>query len=335
MPDTLDVGLIGAGGMAGVYADRLAAMDGARVAAVASPNTADEFATERGLDVPTFADAAALCEADDLDAVAVCSPTHRHREHVEAAAASGLEVICEKPLARTLAGAEAAVEACEDAGVTLFPAHAVRFFPAYATARNRVEAENLGDVGVARARRAVGFAGDPGWFGDEEKSGGPLLDFAVHDFDYLRWVLGPVERVFARRSTWADASTAATTLLRFESGAVGHVETVWGHVDSQPFTTALELAGDRGCLEFDREEVRPVAVFDADGRRVPRDPVTDEFPLERDGYRRQLEHFRDCVREGRAPDVTPADGVRAVRLSLAAIESAERGHPVAPAEVGR
>jgi predicted dehydrogenase len=334
MPETIDIGLVGAGAMAGVYADRLAAMDHARVAGVASPNSATAFADDRGLDVPTFADAAALCDGAHLDAVAVCSPTHRHLEAVEAAADYGHDVICEKPLARTVADAEAAVAACEAAGVTLMPAHAVRFFPAYATARDRVEAGRIGDVGVARARRAVGFGGDPGWFGDEAKSGGPLLDFAVHDFDYLRWVLGDVERVFARRSTWADASTAATTLLRFESGAVGHVETVWGHVDGQPFTTALELSGDRGCIEFDREEVRPVEVFDADGDRIPRDPIADEFPLERDGYRRQLEHFRDCLRQHRAPDVTPRDGVAAVRLSLAAIESAEHGDPVAPAEVG-
>jgi predicted dehydrogenase len=328
------IGLVGAGGMAAVYADRVDRMGSARVTAVASPNSAESFVAEHVPEAAAYADAAALCADAPVDAVAVLTPTHAHREAVEAAAAAGHAVICEKPLARTLAGAQAIVDAVEAAGVPLMVAHVTRFFPEYETAKQRVDGGHIGTPGVVRARRAFGFEGSRGWFDDPEKSGGVLLDLAVHDFDYLRWVFGEVERVFTRRVEWEreGRSEVSLTLLRFAGGAVGHVE-AW-HVEGAgvPFSTAFEFAGDEGLVEFEND-VRPVRRFDDDGAHVPRDPIGDDLPLRRDAYRRQLEAFVGCAEGTRASPVPAAEGVASLRVSLAAIESAERGEPVAPREV--
>lgn len=334
----LGFGLVGTGAMGRVYADRLAEMDSAEATAVASPNTAEAFVEERVPSATAYSDVEALCADDAVDAVAVLSPTHTHRDVVETAAENGLDVICEKPIERTLADAEAIADTVSATDITFMTAHVVRFFPEYATARERVEAGDVGDPGVARTRRAFGFGGErDGWGVDQEKSGGVTLDLAIHDLDYLRWVLGDVERVFTRTTAWGenDGSEVSLTLLRFESGAVGHVESWWVGVPSVPFTTAFEFAGDEGHIEYDVEDVRPVAFYGEDGVHVPRDPAGHDPPLERDGYRRQLEHFVDCVETGTEPAITAADGVESLRVGLAALESAERGEPVAPAEVGR
>ena len=333
----VNIGIIGSGTMARVHAERLASMEGATVTAVSSPNTAEAFVAEHAPGATAYADPAALCGADDVDAVDVCSPTHRHREHVELAAAHGLDVLCEKPLARTAEEAAEIARIVDDAGIICMVAHVTRFFDEYAAARERVEAGDVGEVGVATARRAVGFGGERGWFGDDEKSGGVLLDLAIHDFDYLRWTVGEVERVFTRLAEWGpgNESQAAITLLRFENGAVGHVETEWMRLGGLPFSASFEFAGDAGLLEYDNQEVRPIQHFGPEGSHVPVDPVGDAIPLAVDGYRRELEHFVDCVRERSDPLVTVADGAAAMHISLAAIESAKRGAPVSPTEVAR
>lgn len=331
----LQIGLIGAGGMAGVYADRIADVDGAAVTAVASPNTAESFVDDHAPSAVAYADAGALCASDDVDAVAILTPTHTHAELVEVAARHDVDVLCEKPLARTVEGARAIGDVVEEAGITFMTAHVVRFFPEYAEAKERVDAGDVGEPSVVRTRRAFGFPGDRGWFDDVEKSGGALLDLAVHDFDYLRWVFGEVERVFTRRVDWEreGRSEVALTTLRFESGVVGHVEVDTVEVPSVPFTTSFEIAGSEGLIEFDLDDVQPIKQYGTESVHVPRDPVGDNLPLHRDGYRRQLEHFVECVQSGQEPSVGVKEGAASMRLSLAAIESAERGTPVAPEEV--
>jgi len=329
------IGLVGAGGMAGVYADRIDRVDGASVAGVASPNTAEQFVAERDLSAAAYADAGQLCSAAEIDAVAVLTPTHTHADIVDTAAEHDLDVICEKPLARTLEGANRIADTVEETGITFMTAHVVRFFPEYAAAKQRVEYGEIGDPGVVRARRAFGFSGSRGWFGDFEKSGGALLDLAVHDFDYLRWVFGEVERVFTRQATWEGEGTSevALVLLRFADGTVGHVEATTVEGTAVPFSASFEFAGDEGLIEYDLDDVEPIKRYDADGAHVPRDPVGHDPPLRRDGYRRQLEHFVDCVGSAREPLIGVEEGTASMRLSLAAIESAKRGVPVAPGEV--
>lgn len=329
------LGLIGSGGMARVYADRTAALENARVTAVASPNTAGEFVARHVPTATAYPNIEAVCADADVDAVAILTPTHTHRAIIGVAADHGLDVICEKPLARTLDEANAIADAVADAGITFMTAHVLRFSPEYAAAKERVAAGDIGTPGVVRAQRAFGFEGARGWFGDTSKSGGVLLDLAIHDFDYLRWVFGDVERVFTRVRSWGteNESESSVTLLRFENGVVGHVEASWVRVPTVPFTTSFEFAGDDGLIEFANDDVRPVELYGSERVHVPRDPVGDDLPLTEDGYHRQLAHFLDCVATGTEPAISVSDGTEAVRLSLAAIESAERGAPVTVSEV--
>ncbi len=329
------IGLVGAGSMAGVYAQSAASLPNADVTAVASPNTAETFVAEQ---VPTgtaYSDAETMFDKAAIDAVAVLTPTHTHHEFVEGAAERGLDVICEKPIARTLDQAARIRTAVEESGITFLTAHVVRFFPEYAEAKRLVESGDIGTPGVARARRAFGIGGNRGWFEDREKSGGVLLDVAVHDFDYLRWVFGDVEEVFTRRTNWTREarSEVSITLAEFENGAKGHVEAWTVQVSNIPFTTTFELCGDKGLIEFDLEDVRPYVVHDGETTHVPRDPVGDDLPIAQDGYDKQLEHFLACIEGDAEPLIPVEEGIESLRVSLAAIESAERGVPVDPSEV--
>lgn len=328
------IGLVGSGFMATTHANSYQEISDAEVVAVASLDENREvFAAEHAPGAEVYADAEEMMDDADVTAVDVCTPTPTHRLLVEAAAERGLDAFCEKPLARTAADADAIVDAVENAGVTFMTGHVLRYFPEYAEAKRRIDAGEIGTPGTLSTERLSSPPryGSDSWFGDKDKSGGVLLDMAIHDFDYLRWVVGEVERVFARTTEWDDGhlNQHSSVLLRFEDGATGNVEASWGYPEGSPFVTSYELAGDEGLLEFDARDENAIRVSGgAEGTKAP------ASPLAKSPYTRELEHFVECVETGRDPDITPNDAREAVRIALAAIESAERGEPVSPAEVG-
>jgi len=320
------IGMVGSGFMAETHLAAYRGIDGADVVAVAAPNTAEEFVAEEGLSAETYGSGAELMDGADIDALDVCSPTPTHRPVVTAAAERGIDAFCEKPIAGNLEDAQVIADVAENAGITLMVGHVLRFFPQYERARDVVEDGGIGDPGVARARRLSPFPswGHDDWYADRGSSGGVLVDLAIHDLDYVRWVFGEVDRVFARRSVWEEGEHGHVT-LRFENGAAAYVDASWGLPPGQELTQSFELAGSDGLVEFDGDDAA-LTFRTAEGTQVTN-------PVAKDGYRRQLEAFVESVETRSEPSVTAEDAIAALRLSLAANRSAETGRPVAPEEV--
>lgn len=292
----------------------------------------EEELTEAGrrLQVPTHRSLEALLARADV--VDVCSPTDLHREAVEAAARAGRPVICEKPLGRTIADAEAMVAACRAAGVPLFCAQVVRYFPQYRAAREAIEAGRIGRPAVLRLARQGQRPTLRSWFLDERRSGGVLLDLMIHDLDFARWIGGDVERVFSRirASDEAGVPTRAFVVLTHASGALSHVQATWGP-EGTPFGTTFEFSGSRGIVSYDGFATEPLRV------RLAEQPAGAGYlprisPLE-DPYAMELAEFLAAIQGGPQPRVTAEDGVEAVRLAMAALESNRSGRAVRPQEV--
>ena len=280
----------------------------------------------------------AFARLDDLlaavDVVDVCSPTPYHKAPVLAAAAAGKDIICEKPLARHLSDAGEMVTACQAAGVRLFVAQVVRFFRQFAKAKALVDSGTLGRPGVIRTVRG-GSPPDPDrrvWFTDFEQSGGVIMDVSIHDLDVARWCFGDVERIFARGLTYAGVEPYdhALITLRFKNGAIGHVEGSWADPPGR-FRTRFEIAGDRGLVEWDSTDSAPLTVTlksdelpQAPGIPRPYQPLAPHD----DPYFAELEHCLQCLESGDEFLVSPQDGLEAVRLSLAAIESIRTGRSI-------
>jgi len=271
----------------------------------------------------------------EVDVVDVCTPTPAHKDVVLAAAAAGKDIICEKPVARHLKDAEAMVSACEVTSARLFMAHVVRFFPEYARAKEILDSGRLGKPGVIRTVRGGNFPAPEtqNWYIDFEQGGGVVLDMLIHDIDYARWCFGEVERVFARGLTFSDVKDADHVLLtaRFQNGAIGHLEGSWAFPPGN-FRTRLEIAGDKGLLEVDSLDKPPInvtlkqqdAALSAAGVPVPESPM---HPTD-DPYYREIAHFLVCLESGGAFLVSPQDGLEALRVALAAIESLRIGQPI-------
>ncbi len=284
---------------------------------------------------------------DDLlaavDVVDVCTPTPHHKTPVLAAAAAGKDIVCEKPLARHLCDARDMVAACQVTGVRLFVAHVVRFFRQFAHAKAILDSGALGRPGVIRTVRG----GSPplwpvsdratsrrSWFADFKQSGGVIMDVSIHDLDFARWCFGDVERVFARGLTFAGIQSCdhALITLRFRSGGIGHVEGSWAYPPG-PFRTSFEIAGDQGLIEFDNLAPAPLTVT-LKSEASPQAPSIPQphSPLapRDDPYFLELEHFLNCLESSPVDKflVSPQDGLEAVKISLAAIESIRTGRPI-------
>lgn len=274
----------------------------------------------------------------DVDVVDICAPTHVHHEIALQAAAAGKHVVCEKPLARTIAQAEEMIAACEQAGVKLLVGHVVRYFPQYAQAKALVERGEVGDVAVVRLTRASAppTRAHDNWFMETDKSGGMILDLMLHDLDYARWVAGEVDSVFAKsaRSARHDApGDYALAILRHASGAISNLEGAWAYPPPL-FRTSLQIAGSQGLIDHPADSTGALHLtVTEDVAGTAAALGVSSSPLTESPYTTQIKEFYEALAHDAPTRVTARDGLMALRLAFAAIQSADTGRPVSPLEV--
>ncbi len=267
---------------------------------------------------------------DRCDVADVCLPTDLHAEIGVRCLEAGRPTLMEKPMAASTSDARRLIEASRESATPLMPGQVVRFFPEFATARRLVLEGAVGTPAAVRMRRG-GKApqGAGGWFKDHTRSGGVLLDLAVHDFDWLRWTLGEVVQVYSRSVRMSPATPEtvegdyALTTLTFDSGCVAHVESTW--LDPSGFRAAFEVCGSDGMIEYDSRQASTL-------RTVTEAMTRAEAPLagDDDPYFRQLRGFLDAVRDHAELPVRAEDGFAAVAIAEAAIESCRTGTPTIP-----
>ena len=343
----MKIGMIGAGFMARTHLTGWRAMGEEVVGLLGYQDpTTDAFAKETEL--PTFATFEQL--AQNCDVIDVCSPTFTHKEYVTAAVSAGKAVFCEKPLALSMADGREMVEAAKAAGVPFGVGHVLRFFPEYEKAAATAHSGELGELAVLRFSRCT-FAPKTGWYLDETRSGGVILDLMIHDLDFARYVAGEVTKVYASVDRGLPGSSVGTTgaggpgspgaeeplgphayvILTHASGALTHVEGSW-RMPQPEFHTSFEISGNKGLLTFDSGEssalvphLAPAA--GAAAGKAPEVPVAAS-PVAEDPYTLELRAFRDAVAAGKKPPIDGEEGLRALQIALAAIQSAGSGEPV-------
>jgi UDP-N-acetylglucosamine 3-dehydrogenase len=314
------VGLVGAGFMGGVHLDAYAGIPEVEVVGVADARVEAAAAGAEMVGARPYASYEELIAAEDVEVVDVCLPTAFHRDLAVKAAGEGRHIILEKPIARTMEDAQQILEAFSGDGPRLFVGHVVRFFPEYVGIKEKIDAGDLGTVGVVRtSRRSPFLLGWNDWYADWRVSGGVLLDLVIHDFDYLRWTLGEVERVYARGLLGREYNRLDYVLvtLRFESGAIAHVEGHWGYPGS--FNYSIEVAGSDALLTVDSTEPGPLRLIGGATDEVP-DLASGKSP-----YEKELEHFIHCIATGEEPIAQARDAREALRIGLAATESVLTG----------
>ncbi|UBV44498.1 Gfo/Idh/MocA family oxidoreductase (plasmid) [Deinococcus taeanensis] len=313
----LRVGLIGTGLMGRTHAQGWQAQPGVLTCVYAPDERAREFAREFNLS-PCASTEDLLARVDIVD---LCTPTPTHHALTVKAAQAGRHVICEKPMALTLAEADGMTAACQAAGVRLFVAHVLRFFPQYRAAWDQVRAGTIGEPRVLRLSRVSSPPPRGSWLLDDAQSGGVPLDLMIHDLDFARWVAGEVDRVYAAGHSHGERAVVQATLSH-TSGAISLIEGGWA-APPGVFRTALDLAGTLGVIEWSSDA--PAALRGHGPQSGPLPTGTALPALAGDPYAAELLHAYQAIEQGLPFLVGPEDARAALALSHAVRRSLSSG----------
>ena len=339
MSALLKFGVLGLGRMGQLYARFLAT----QVAGVALYGVADVDETLRAATAETFNLAHAFAEPEELlaltelDAVVIATPTSTHTPLVIAAARAGKAIFCEKPLALTVEETLQAMGAVAQAEVPLQMGFMRRFDAAYQKAWKLI---SEGAIGRPVTFKSIGrdpFCPRPE-YADPAKSGGLIIDMAIHDFDLARWLMGSeVERVSAEGTLLVceeikkvgDIDNAVIN-LRFTSGALGNVEV--SRNAFYGYDIRSEVLGSEGGLIIGAHQHTPVVLLTRAGGQYDVTP----YLMERfgDAYQAQLQAFVDCIRNNESPAVSGQDSLAALEIGIAATQSYKSGQAVTLKERG-
>jgi myo-inositol 2-dehydrogenase/D-chiro-inositol 1-dehydrogenase len=327
----LRIGLIGAGAIAASHLPQLCRrMNDVQVVAAADINPAAATCAEK-FSIPR------LCAdyrefLDDVEAVLICTPTHLHAQMAADTLRAGKATFCEKPLARTLAEADAILAAAQASGAPLQVGFVRRFDEEWLAWRDAVLGNRIGRPVVWRdVAASTGPAAR--WFFDDASGGGPFLDGCIHSIDFGLFTFGPVEWVFCHGRTMkreASAIDTGTATLRFASGDELMLAWSWGLPLGCRGTRVFEFLGPQGLIGWPGDEGKGSAQrrFVITTGKGAKDEVRFAFDSLKPGYDRQMDEFIDVARGKKPPAAGGEEGRAALRVALAILESARNGKVV-------
>src|SRR3954462_6124581 len=335
-------GLLGCGRIAKRHSDLLGGnhIVGAKLVAVCDSDRARADAIASKFAVAAHDDIDKLLARDDIDAVAVLTPSGLHPQHAIACARAGKHVVVEKPMALRLQDADDMIRACDEAGVKLFVVKQNRFNVPIVKAREALDAGRFGKLvlGTVRVRwcRDQAYYDQDDWRGTWAYDGGVLANQASHHVDMLEWFFGDVVSVHARAATaLVDIETEDTAVatLKFRNGALGIIEATTAARPRDLEGSLLSL-GEKGSAEiagFAVNQIRHWA-FVAD---LPSDKdVMEKFSVNPPnvygfGHQAYYQHVVDCLIHRHAALVDGLEGRKSLELISPLYESIETGQEVA------
>jgi predicted dehydrogenase len=334
----IGVGLVGAGKAGSNFAQALQGLsEQARIIGLCTAHgeTAREAARRFQAQVGTD-DLSQLIERADVEAVIVASPDRYHCEQVIAAAGAGKHVLCEKPMCRNVEEAERMIAACRDSGVILMIGFTDRFNQPCLEAKRRIEAGEIGVPRMILARRCHPRSVVRGrrWLNDGE-TGGVLNYAGTHNIDLICWYMGGApERVHAEMGQLIlegqNFTDCAVMTFRFPDGGIAALYETFAYPENYPHGVdrSVEILGDKGVIKIDLMS-QPLMIHTAGGYSLADSLTWPEDSRGLDGaLRAEVEHFLDCIRDGKRPMTGGEEGKLAIRIASAARRASESGHSV-------
>jgi predicted dehydrogenase len=334
----IGIGIVGAGKAGSNFARTLQGLS-ERVRLIgfctAHRNTARQAARSFEAQVGT-ADLSELLDRADVEAVIVASPDRYHCEQVIAAAEAGKHVLCEKPMCRNVEEAERMIAACRNNGVALMVGFTDRFNQPCLEAKRRIDAGEIGAPRMILARRCHPRSVVRGrrWLNDRE-TGGVLNYAGTHNIDLICWYMGGApERVYGEMGQLIlegqDFTDCAVMTFKFPNGGIAALYETFAYPENYPHGVdrSVEILGDRGVIKIDLMS-QPLAIHTAEGYSLADSLTWPQSSRGLDGaLRAEVEHFLDCIHEGRAPMTGGEEGMLAIRIASAARRASESGQSV-------
>jgi UDP-N-acetyl-2-amino-2-deoxyglucuronate dehydrogenase len=336
MSQTLNIGIIGTGMVARYHAEAIRQTPGARLVAVCRADSAKATDAEQQFGVPCEVSLAALLARPDIDAICICTPSGMHAAQAIAAAEAGKHVLVEKPIALTLADADAMIAACQRHGVVLGVALQRRTDPQFRALQAAVATGELGRLLLGSVNipylRPQSYYDSAAWRGTWAlDGGGALMNQGIHLVDLLVWLMGDVLDVRAQSDTLAhtiEVEDCVAATLRFASGALGSITATTGAAPGFPHR--IEIYGTQGGAQIEGEQIirweqQEHARVQQPGGQVAAGAGASPTGISAVGHTRLLHDFVGAIQAGGAALVSGSEARRSLAIVLAIYESARRG----------
>ena len=336
--DPIRIALVGCGRISRNHFEAIGRLSELKLVAVCDSveARAQQAGTEQS--VPWFTNYENMLAESQCDAVVIATPSGVHPQHGVMAARAGKHVISEKPMAITLAAADALVQACDDNGVKLFVVKQNRLNPSIQLLKRAIEKGRFGRIYMANCTvhwtRPQEYYDQAPWRGTWEFDGGAFMNQASHYVDLIQWLVGPVESVMAKTATLArriEAEDTGVALLKFRSGALGCIE-----VTMLTFPKNLEgsitILGEKGTVKIGGTAVNKVehwtfSDYDDDDRLVE-SASTNPTSVYGFGHEPYYRNVTAVLRGEAHADTDGRAGRKSLELILGIYESAKIGREV-------
>ncbi|HKR09687.1 MAG TPA: Gfo/Idh/MocA family oxidoreductase [Gemmatimonadaceae bacterium] len=332
------IALVGCGRISKNHFEAIDKVDGLELVAVcdADPTRAEQAATENR--VACFTSFEKMLKEAKADVITIATPSGLHAEQGVAAAQAGKHVVMEKPMAISLTGADALVQACDKAGVQLFVVKQNRLNPPIQLLKHAVDKNRFGRVYLASCTvhwaRPQEYYDQAPWRGTWEFDGGAFMNQASHYVDLIQWLMGPVESVMAKTATLArriETEDTGVAILKFRNGALGSIE-VTMLAYPRNLEGSITVLGEKGSVKIGGTAVNKVdywqfAEYDDDDKLIEAVETNppNVYGLGHQGYYRNVL----AVLRGEAkPDTDGRAGRKSLELILGIYESAKTGREV-------
>jgi UDP-N-acetyl-2-amino-2-deoxyglucuronate dehydrogenase len=330
----LRFGICGCGGIAALHAECFKILEKsglARLAAGCEPVAGRREGFAARWSVPVVASLDEMLARDDLDAVAVCSPSGLHGRQCARIAGTGRHILCEKPLDLKLDEAEAAIQAAGRHGVVLGGIFQQRFAPGPMKVKRAIEQGAFGQIVLVHCEtpwyRSQDYYDSGEWRGTWELDCGVLANQSQHMIDRILWLAGDVDEVLSAtcepgRLRDIEGETLAVATVRLVSGALGTITATTLAFDGLPQRVLIcgvdgsaafaddELVYFKTRRPFDDESVSAAAA----AARTADHRAAEPLAMSADGHLGNIRDFVLAVRENRRPLVTGEDQKRVIRV---------------------
>ena len=332
------LGLVGCGRISRSHFDALTKVDGLSLTAVCDTDVERARAAGEDRGVPWFRTLDELLRESSCDVVTICTPSGLHSAQGVAAARAGKHVITEKPMSITLEQADALVQACDSAGVSLFVVKQNRLNPSIQLLKRAVDKGRFGRIYLAnttvRWNRPQEYYDAAPWRGTWEFDCGAFMNQASHYVDLVQWLVGPVESVIAKTATQArriEAEDSGVAVLKFRNGAIGVIEV---NVLTYPknWEGSITIVGERGAAKIGGTAVNKVehwvfADYDDDDKLIEASS-TNPPSVYGFGHEAYYRNVLAVLRGEAQPETDGRAGRKSLELILGIYESAKTGRDV-------
>ena len=329
--------IIGLGRIGKIHLANLQAKGEVEIVGICDPtDEAKVFSNKAGFTFyqKDFTDIASEVETD---AIVICSPTDTHAKYVSIAAKKGIDVFCEKPLDLSLQKVKRILKIVNESKIKLMLGFNRRFDSEFQSVKEKIVNGHIGDIHTIKI---TSRDPSPPPINYIKSSGGMFLDMTIHDFDMIRYLTNKkIVEVYAKGDALVNPEIAkagdidtAIINLTFEDGSMAVIDNCRKAVYG--YDQRVEVFGSKGMVQSKNKFDKYTIIYSENG-------VTSALPqhffLERyaDAYKKEIDHFIDCIRHKKTPEVSGFDGLMSLVLGLCAKESLNCNKPVLVSEIDK